>query len=457
MFNCPNIDLPEATITKEHTKEHSTEDTAENCSRLEGTSLTSLELEYDLSRQRCEVSPLSHCSVFGYVTVFDGLGHYFNKLRTLMVTEHEAGIYRSYKAYFEEYVGLSAIHLKLPNLPHNASLYCHQKQLASDNGFSNDQDLWERQYECNLVPPLDDWFNLRSELFDPKQDHQCVRVQVHRTTSRLSLAGAADLPKPTDFLRERYWARSHKNGERPGISCRGASRPKRSSSDWDVATHLRLGDLIAPAIGSGDASRDRREDNWGERAAETAKGMRSVLRTLSKLKATLENISDDLRFVSLVVSDSPFEVVSEFLKKEAGIQLEVVRIDHDEYASYTIVAARFEGSDEAMQLEFMSSDANPLVSMHCLAAADALVLPFHKGDRMGPSSFALMAATLGRGSVIQTAEELLERVSRINGDSPVAWADSFVQHVLSPHATFAAEREEGAYPQERLPTPEDPL
>jgi len=110
-----------------------------------------------------------------------------------------------------------------------------------------------------------------------------------------------------------------------------------------------------------------------------------------------------------------------------------------------------------MQLAFMSSDANPLVSIHCLAAADALVLPFHKGDTMGPSSLALMAATLGRGSVIQTAEELLERVSRINGGSPAAWADSFVQHVLSPQGTFAAEREEGAYPQQQLPTPEDPL
>ena len=151
-----------------------------------------------------------------------------------------------------------------------------------------------------------------------------------------------------------------------------------------------------------------------------------------------------------------------------------------------------------MQLAFMNEDANPLVAMHCLAAADALVLPFHKGDRMappsnpstspnpgpcskldpdpdptptpfatpspnhtgdrmGPSSFALMAATLGRGSVIQTAEELLERVERINGGSPDAWADSFVQHVLSPQGTFAAEGEGGGYSQEQLPTPEDPL
>ena len=54
-------------------------------------------------------------------------------------------------------------------------------------------------------------------------------------------------------------------------------------------------------------------------------------------------------------------------------------------------------------------------------------------------------------------QELLERVSRINGGSPAAWADSFVQHVLSPQGTFAAEREEGAYPQQQLPTPEDPL
>lgn len=446
MFNCPGLDLPEATI-----KEQPTED----CSQFKGTSLTELEP----SIERCEVRALSHCSIFGYATIFDGLGHYFNKLRTLMLGEHKHGIYRSYKAYFEEFVGLSAMHLKMPNLPHNASLYCHQKQLASADGFSSNKDLWERQYECNLVPPLDAWFNLRSELFDPNQDEQCVQVKVHRT----SLAAASAAPKPENFLRERYWAKKHMHAS---TACRNKLKPKRSSGDWDVAIHFRLGDLIAPAIGTGDAlsagSREQRKKNWEDRAEEAAGGMRSVLRTLSKTKAslnvTMQGVSKGYRFMVLVVSDSPFAAVQEFIERGDDIRLEAIRTDHDQYATFTTVRVRFvEDSDKVFELAFMSSDANPLVAMHCLAAADALVLPFHQGARVGPSSFALMAATLGRGSVIQTAEELLGRVSHIDGSSPYSWADSFVEHVLSPQGTFAAEIEDGAYPQQRLPTTEDPL
>ena len=161
MFNCPAPELPEATRSANST---TTGQQSGGCAQLKGTSLALL--EPSASWEQCDVSTLSHCSVFGYVTIFDGLGHYFNKLRSLMLAEHEAGVYRAYKSYFEEFIGLSAIHLRMPNLPHDASLYCHEKQIASDDAFSDNQDLWDRQYECNLVPPLDDWFNLRSELLD---------------------------------------------------------------------------------------------------------------------------------------------------------------------------------------------------------------------------------------------------------------------------------------------------
>ena len=69
-------------------------------------------------------------------------------------------MFHAYESFFEEFVGRSAVHLKLPNLPGNASLYCHQKQLASEESFESNEDFWDRQYECNLVPPLDRWFHL---------------------------------------------------------------------------------------------------------------------------------------------------------------------------------------------------------------------------------------------------------------------------------------------------------
>jgi len=323
------------------------------------------------------------------------------------------------------------------------------------------------------------------------------------------MTSPADALKPADFLRERYWAR-----KRPAISCRAALRARKhgGGGDWDVAVHLRLGDLIAPAVGTGDASRDGRSDNWAERAANTAKGMATILRSLCRLKAAMKAASAEHRFVSLVVSDTPFDVVRGFLKRHAGIQIWETHADHDEYASYTIAKAVLDSGD-SMELSFMSATANPLVSMHCLAAADALVLPFHAGDELGPSSFALMAANLGRGSVIQTAEvrkqqsltltltraltrnpkprlwstltltltqtltltlaqthtatinpnpnetpqELDERIARIQGDGADAWADSFVQNFLSPKGNFASEREKGAYPPTKLPTRSDPL
>ena len=46
-------------------------------------------------------------------------------------------MFHAYESFFEEFVGRSAVHLKLPNLPGNASLYCHQKQLASEESFES--------------------------------------------------------------------------------------------------------------------------------------------------------------------------------------------------------------------------------------------------------------------------------------------------------------------------------
>ena len=108
----------------------------------------------------------------------------------------------------------------------------------------------------------------------------------------------------------------------------------------------------------------------------------------------------------------------------------------------------------------MNEDANPLVAMHCLAAADALVLPAENGERPPPSSFALMAATLSRGSVIPSIEDLRDRISRIHvGEGRVGDAldDAFKQNIMLPRGTFVADEEEGAYLLQKLPQPGDPL
>ena len=316
---------------------------------------------------------LSDCSIFGYVLIFDGLGHYFNKLRTLLLREHRRGVFHGYESFFEEFVGRSAVHLKLPNLPGNASLYCHQKQLASEESFASNEDFWDRhnpnpphphphpnpnpntnpntnpdpnpnpnpnpnrQYECNLVPPLDRWFNLQSELYEPhikKKEDQCVQWRVERDNEQSEqeaapqeaanateanrlhpqqlaaegdLAGKTKTPDWRNYLRERYWA-----GHRPMITC---GREVASRSNWELALHLRLGDLIAPVIGPGDS---RREAHYGDRAAQAARGLTRALSLLSHVQTTMRNASAASQFRTLVVSDSPFGVVKKFLEEEAG-------------------------------------------------------------------------------------------------------------------------------------------
>ena len=97
----------------------------------------------------------------------------------------------------------------------------------------------------------------------------------------------------------------------------------------------------------------------------------------------MRNASAATQFRTLVVSDSPYAVVSAFLKEQADVHLTVERAYHDDVATFTDVLARFSDSapsprfdaHRTLRLSFMNEDANPLVAMHCLAAADALVLP----------------------------------------------------------------------------------
>ena len=60
--------------------------------------------------------------------------------------------------------------------------------------------------------------------------------------SKGDLAGKTKPPDWRNYLRERYWA-----GHRPMITC---GREVASRSNWELALHLRLGDLIAPVIGA---------------------------------------------------------------------------------------------------------------------------------------------------------------------------------------------------------------
>ena len=58
----------------------------------------------------------------------------------------------------------------------------------------------------------------------------------------------------------------------------------------------------------------------------------------------MRNASAATQFRTLVVSDSPYAVVSAFLKEQADVHLTVERVYHDDVATFTDVLARFSDS-----------------------------------------------------------------------------------------------------------------
>ena len=76
----------------------------------------------------------------------------------------------------------------------------------------------------------------------------------------------------------------------------------------------------------------------------------------------MRNASAATQFRTLVVSDSPYAVVSAFLKEQADVHLTVERVYHDDVATFTDVLARFSDSAPAQSLPLplpVNSNPNP--------------------------------------------------------------------------------------------------
>ena len=123
--------------------------------------------------------------------------------------------------------------------------------------------------------------------------HPKLRVPPTALAAEGAKGGKSKPPDWRNYLRERYWA-----AHRPMITC---GREVAQRSNWEVALHLRLGDLIAPVIGPGDS---RREAHYSERAAQAARGLTRALSLLSHVQTTMRNASAATQFRTLVVSDS---------------------------------------------------------------------------------------------------------------------------------------------------------
>ena len=106
--------------------------------------------------------------------------------------------------------------------------------------------------------------------------HPKLRVPPTALAAEGAKGGKTKPPDWRNYLRERYWA-----AHRPMITC---GREVAQRSNWEVALHLRLGDLNAPVIGPGDS---RREAHYSERAAQAARGLTRALSLLSHVQVTV--------------------------------------------------------------------------------------------------------------------------------------------------------------------------
>ena len=106
--------------------------------------------------------------------------------------------------------------------------------------------------------------------------HPKLRVPPTALAAEGGKRGKTKPPDWRNYLRERYWA-----AHRPMLTC---GREVAQRSNWEVALHLRLGDLIAPVIGPGDS---RREAHYSERAAQAARGLTRALSLLSHVQVTV--------------------------------------------------------------------------------------------------------------------------------------------------------------------------
>ena len=368
------------------------EDTPATCGKREScwndcedTPCARLADYFDGRAPECSWVTRESCDYFARLHEFDGIGHVYNALSFIRNDENKRGLYRPYGRFFEEHFDRNGVHLKLPNLPHGASLYCHQIQFADLSSFASPEEVWDKQYQCFKIPPLDDWFNVASTLpvREGNKGHECLELQVANPGKARSAASLS---------RERYWQVDR------NLTC---GRPKGAVQ---IAMHLRLGDLVPEMVGEGDEDAQKRyKIHFSDRLDESLTNFKTAFDMIARVAAAFKTRKSALHV--LVVTDSPVSVVKK-VAEPYGLKVQPGRSYNDGVAEHTVakVSSAEQGAD--VELDFLG-DSNPLVGAHCLSAADVLVAP--------TGNFGLMCEALSRGRVLDSNEALR------------AWAEQITQ------------------------------
>ena len=194
--------------------------------------------------------------------------------------------------------------------------------------------VFRDHFECFVAPPFDEWFGF--DALPPADDPGWGR---------------------------RAAAKAYAAVDRDALVDCGAA-----DGELRVVVHVRLGDLIHPDL-SVNASA----------TAVTSISMRSqggqlqnALRVVAGLRARLPG----RRVHTLILSDSPPETVAATLEGlDVGISVGGARRDG---ASH-LVDGRTAGLENGFDVSFHGA-GNPLVALHCMAAADLLLGPERCGD-----------------------------------------------------------------------------
>jgi hypothetical protein len=194
--------------------------------------------------------------------------------------------------------------------------------------------VFRDHFECFVAPPFDEWFGF--DALPPADDPAWER---------------------------RAAAKAYAAVDRDALVDCGAA-----DGELRVVVHVRLGDLIHPDLSVNASATALASISMRSQGGQ----LQNALRVVAGLRARLSG----RRVHALILSDSPPETVAATLEGlDVGIRVGGARRDG---ASH-LVDGRTAGLETDFDVSFHGA-GNPLVALHCMAAADLLLGPERCGD-----------------------------------------------------------------------------
>ena len=322
--------------------------------------------------------------------------------------------------YFEDVwtdKGLYLSGLAAPGMARDASLYCHEtgpvvadihRRLHTTGGFDLDAI-----YECNYMPPLDAWFMFDSIATNndgggtgviPSMPGAVVgaapgaatRERIPRKRrSKSNTRGQSGRHSSSQLMNSssrRAYAKLYQASRQGIVPCgrapHGFTRNASVTSSggtpaalrpYEVALHLRLGDLLANRAGA------MSNQNFTSRAQQELVNFREALHVLAKVRQDVNDLvsktvpapsplpprSLNPHVHVLVMSDSSPAVIAKQLRHH-GITIAVVEEWNDGVSDLTTCTLDADGIRTPITVDFLTA-GNPLAALHCLSSADLLI------------------------------------------------------------------------------------